>query len=155
MNILIVYDSLYGNTQLVAQAIAKGFASAVPRMVHVREVNPEQLKDLDLLVIGSPTHGGNASKTMQQFFVQIKPGLLTDTKAAVFDTSIPVEGQGFFMRLILKLVGYASKRMARLLQKKGAVVIGQESFFVLGKKGPLKEGELHRAEAWGATLLNP
>ena len=155
MKILVVYDSLYGNTRKIAEAVVKGFAPHVADLVHVNDISPDQLKNIDLVVVGSPTHGGRPSKQTQQFLLGIKPNIISGCSAAAFDTSIPREGQSAFMRFILKLFGYACKRIAKALTKKGAVVLAQESFFVTGKEGPLKEGELKRAEVWGTTLLYP
>ena len=56
MKVLVVYDSVYGNTEQIARAIGEGLGAeeSVP-VVRVADVNPEQLRNLDLLVVGSPT----------------------------------------------------------------------------------------------------
>lgn len=44
--------------------------------------------------------------------------------------------------------------MARKLRSRGYVLVGEpESFFVVDMEGPLAEGELERATAWGASLV--
>ena len=77
---------------------------------------------------------------------------LENIRAAAFDTSMPVDEQKTFLRFIIKFFGYASKRIAKILTSKGANVVAAETFFVLGKEGPLKDGELERAKEWTKKL---
>lgn len=52
MKTLVIYDSVFGNTEKVAQAIAAALGTqAVP----VSQVEAGQMQGLDLLVAGSPT----------------------------------------------------------------------------------------------------
>jgi flavodoxin len=53
MKSFIIYDSIYGNTEKIAQAIGDGLTGEV-KVVRVGEVNPSELKTFDLLIIGSP-----------------------------------------------------------------------------------------------------
>ena len=58
------------------------------------------------------------------------------------------------MRFIMKMGGYAARRMAESLKKKGAsLVVPPEGFFVKDREGPLKEGELERAAEWVKTII--
>ncbi|PIY97163.1 MAG: flavodoxin/nitric oxide synthase [Candidatus Kerfeldbacteria bacterium CG_4_10_14_0_8_um_filter_42_10] len=153
MAILIAYDSIYGNTKKIAEAIA----AAVPgemKLLQVKAANAKELESGDVLIVGSPTHGGRPSQSTHQFLNGIAPGTLKNIRAAAFDTGILADGQKAFMRLIIKFFGYASKRIAQALRTKGANIIGAETFFVLGKEGPLKEGELARAVSWIKGVLN-
>jgi hypothetical protein len=52
-----------------------------------------------------------------------------------------------------KLVGYADKHIAKQLKLRGALVVGSATFFVEGKDGPLKNGEIDRAGRWAKTIL--
>ena len=64
MKTLVVYDSLYGNTAKVAAAIAAAIGDALPGEVPVLPVGEAKAGDMesvDLLVIGSPTHGAAAT----------------------------------------------------------------------------------------------
>ena len=56
MKTLVVYDSGYGNTEIIARAIGEALPGEV-EMVRVGEVKAGDLEAADLLVIGSPTHG--------------------------------------------------------------------------------------------------
>jgi flavorubredoxin len=81
MNALIVYDSTYGNTEKIAQAIGKSISGQVLR---VREVNQASLKGFDLLIIGSPTQGG--FPTWGMYGLLKVPLALEEINVAAFDT---------------------------------------------------------------------
>ncbi len=154
MKKLIVYDSLYGNTEKVAKAIGKGVGAEDFEMKRARDTKWDDLGKIDLLIVGSPTHGGRASENTQKFFDSIKEEDLKNVYAAAFDTSVPSEGKSFFAKFFIKTLGYAAERILKILKKKGADTLKAESFFVLGKEGPLREGELERAEKWGKEVLD-
>jgi len=147
----LIYDSVYGNTKKIAEAIIKGLTGEVV-IKKPGDVDPSELQGLGVLLVGSPTHGGRASKPMQKFLDNIPSHALKNIRAAAFDTCMPIKGQKFFLKLIINLFGYAAKRIAKVLQSKGATIIATESFFVLGKKGPLKKGEEARAKEWAQKI---
>ena len=153
MTTLIVYDSLYGNTEQIAKAISQGIGGEV-KMRRTSDVSPADLKSADLLIVGSPTHGGRPSQPTQQLLAKVAPGDLNNVRAAAFDTGIPSQGQKAFMRFIIKFFKYAAPRLGKILESKGATVLAAETFFVLGKEGPLKDGELEKATQWGKRLIS-
>jgi flavodoxin I len=54
----------------------------------------------------------------------------------------------------VRIFSYAAPRMAGSLKELGATFLGSpEGFFVLGKEGPLKEGELERAALWAKEMV--
>lgn len=147
MNTLVVYDSQYGNTAQIAQAIAQtlnefGMARAEP----VGKVSAGALQDLDLLVLGCPTQGWGATSAMLTFLTAIAPEAWYGVDVACFDTRFP---------LPRFLTGSAAQTMVRQLRKQGALLlVAPESFFVKGKEGPLAESELKRADGWARALHN-
>jgi flavodoxin I len=145
MRSLIVYDSWYGNTQQVADAIATGLGNAV-RTIRVGDIElGRYLQDLDLLVVGSPTHGGVTTPVMQDFMKSLTHEEVKGVPVAAFDTRI--KGRW------LKVIGFASRRIAKQLQQsRGVLMLPPEGFYVEGKKGPLVKGELERATEWGRTV---
>ncbi len=149
MKTLVIYDSNFGNTEKVSQKVAEGVSAEAKK---ITDVNPERLEDFEMVIVGSPTHGGRPSQQMKSFLDKIPSNSLKGKKSACFDTSIPVEGQSLFLKMIIKIFGYAAKRTAAIMVKKGTQNIASESFFVLGKEGPLKEGELERAKDWAERL---
>ena len=150
MNSLIIYDSLYGNTEKIAMVMGEAIRAKV---ISVNEASNEDFKDLDLLIVGSPTHGGRAKPSLQVFLDQIPENALKNIKIAVFDTRFLEKDLNFALRLLIKTFGYAAPKMADLLKNRGGELIVQpEGFIVIKKEGPLKEGELERAKTWAKQI---
>jgi flavodoxin len=147
MKALIVYDSVYGNTEKIARAIADGITpSGEAKVLRAGEANRSELESVDLLIVGSPVHGGRPTSTVQDFLNKMAQQSLKDIKVAAFDTRATSK--------FAKIFGNAAGRIAGHLTKKGGVlIVPAEGFFVTGTKGPLKEGELERAAAWGKGIL--
>jgi flavodoxin len=107
------------------------------------------LKNIKLLIVGSPTLGGRPTAALQQFLDQIPGSALKNTKVAVFDTRFSEENSSFFLKFIIKKFGYAAPRIAEILKSKGGkMVVSPEGFIVKEKEGPLADGELERAAKW-------
>jgi flavodoxin len=147
MKTLVVYDSVYGNTEIIARAIADAIGGAVS-VLRVGDVKPANLESVDLLVIGSPTHGALPTETVQRLLERIGPPARAGAKAATFDTRLT-------WRILERWGGFAAPKMADTLQAKGWTLVGEPGgFFVKGlKKGPLKRGEADRAAAWAKGLV--
>jgi flavodoxin I len=142
MKAVVVYDSTYGNTEKVAQAIGEAIAAEVRR---VGQVNPADLKGFDLVIIGSPTMGGRPTEAIQGLLKAVGPGF-KGANVAAFDTRLTSKW--------VRIFNYAAPRIAGSLKANGAVVLGSpEGFFVTGTKGPLKEGELERAAGWAKEIV--
>ncbi len=146
MKALVVYDSRYGNTQKVANAIGKALGGEVKQVV---SVDASRVK-ADLLIVGSPTHGGRPTEPVRNFLNALPS--LHDVRVAAFDTRVPEKEQTFSLRVVMKVMGYASGKIAGSLQKKGGRLIAAEGFLVEDKEGPLRKGELARAARWASSL---
>ena len=85
MKILVVYDSLYGNTEKIALSIAEVYAEQQVRCMPVKGFSASDLTAVNLLVAGSPTHGGRPSQGMKDFLNSLPAGSLKNTQAATFD----------------------------------------------------------------------
>lgn len=145
MKALVIYDSLYGHTGQVARAIAGGISEDI-QAVRIDEAVPDELSSYELLVVGSPTQGGRHTKPMQAFLGKIPEGALKNVSVAAFDTR--------FKSKWVKIFGYAAGRIGDVLKDKGGnLIVPPEPFYVKGTKGPLAEGELERAAAWGKALV--
>jgi flavodoxin I len=145
MKRLVVYDSLYGNTKTIAQAVGAAIPGEV-EVLHVSEADAAGLGAYDLLIVSAPTHGANPSPDVQAFLEQIQAPALEGVKVAGFDTRMT-------NRLIL-LFGTAAPKIAKALQEKGGSLVGTPAgFYVQGGKGPLKDGEIERAGAWARGLV--
>jgi flavodoxin len=147
MKALVVYDSVYGNTEKIARAIGEAIApSGEVKVLRAGEANPSELTSVNLLIVGSPTHGGRPTPAIQDLLNKVAQPSLKGINVAAFDTRLSKKIVGVF--------GYAAGRIAGHLTKKGGVAIGSpEGFFVAGGKGPLKDGELERAAAWAKVIL--
>jgi flavodoxin len=154
MKILVIYDSVYGNTKKVAEAATQALEkSNKVELLHAKDAKEADMQGLDLLIIGSPTHGGWFSEDVRNFFSRISKNALEKVKAAAFDTSTPKQGQGFFINMITRIFGNAAPRIAKALAQKGAEVIDSKIFWVDGKEGPMLEGELKKAKKWAKELV--
>lgn len=166
MRALVVYESVYGNTRAVAEAIAQGLGGARARPVS--EVSPEELAQCDLLVVGGPTHmHGMTTRRSRELAAEVareeggvdvdehadsEPGLrawlhmLGDGEgrpAAAFDTRLDSSPLW---------TGRASHGIRTRLRRRGYALLESESFLVSQSEGPLAPGELARARSWGAEL---
>lgn len=152
MKTLVVYDSMYGNTEKIAQAIGNAITGET-KVLRISEASSSDLNSIDLFIIGSPTQGFRATKPVQIFIEKIPGEALKGVRTAVFDTRLPSDDVGKGLRFIMKMGGYAAPLMAEAIEKKGAVLVQPpEGFFVKDKEGPLKEGELERAAKWASVL---
>jgi hypothetical protein len=168
MRALVIFESILGNTEVVARAIAEGLGSADE--VEVVEVGaaPTTLPaSLTLLVIGGPTHAhgmtnpdsrrsaaGKATRPVLSTGIGIREWLdavgaaPAGISAAAFDTRI--KGPGL-------LWGSAAKAAAGRLKEQGfRMAAPPESFLLHGPTGPVHDvlvpGEADRARRWGAAL---
>ncbi len=157
MKALVIYDSVFGNTEKVALAIGATIggehnASTLP----VGQVSLEQVSGLELLVVGSPTRGFRPTEAVSKFLNELPKNHLAGVQVASFDTRIALETiDSSVFRFIVDKGGYAASTIAKLLEKKGGKLLAPpEGFIVMGEQGPLKEGELERATEWAKHLIS-
>lgn len=168
MRAVVVYESMYGNTHQVADAIGAGLSAAFDvSVVPVSQAGPQILAGTDLVVTGGPTHAHSmsraatrkaaveaASKPVGGLTVEpdaLGPGLREwfdslgryPVKAAAFDTR---------MRGPAALTGRAAKTVARLLRAHGFDVVTEPESFLVTKQDRLAPGELTRARQWAVRL---
>lgn len=162
MDAVIVYESAWGNTKAVAEAVAAGLGTQADvdvTVVGVSEAQPAGALRTDLLVVGAPTHAFGLSRPRTREDAARRGGHPGDAglrewieaageihwPAAAFDTHVRHPN----------LPGAASKKAAKLLRRHGATLLVEpESFFVDGYEGPLLPGELDRARSWGTDLAD-
>jgi flavodoxin len=145
MKSLVVYDTQFGNTERVAQAIAGALAEfGQAQALRVNAPGALDLKGVDLLVLGSPILGWKPSEGMQAYLDRIVPGTLIGAAVACFDTR---------MRMPRFLTGSAVDLMDGRMQSKGVKsILKSQVFLVKGRQGPLFDGELEKAAAWAKEL---
>ncbi|MGD8997520.1 MAG: nitric oxide synthase [Anaerolineae bacterium] len=155
MKAMVVYDSVFGNTEQIAQAMGRALGAAEGSEARrVGEVDPEQLTGLDVLIVGSPTRAFRATPATRQLLKRIPVGGLKGVKVAAFDTRFSVEEvDSAILTFMVKLFGYAAEPIARSLERKGGdLALAPEGFIVEGTEGPLREGELERAANWARQV---
>jgi hypothetical protein len=152
MRATVICESSFGNTRAIAEAIAEALDAEV-----LSAGDPIELDEVDLLVVGAPTHvhgipsersrkaavdqGGSDGPGVRDWLDDLPHG---SGRAAAFDTRF--DKPAF-------LTGSAAKGIARRLRRRGFELVAEpESFFVLATEGPLKDGELERAAEWALAL---
>jgi len=170
MRALVVYESMYGNTRLVASKIADGLR---PRfevtVVPVAAATEELAGTADLLVVGGPTHlhqmptAGSrkmaaAVAEKQDSDLVLEPG----ADGPGIREWLPGIGPGHGQRLAVAfdtriagmpaLTGRASRGISRLLKKRGYRLIAEPQSFLVDKRNVLAEGQQTRATQWGSTI---
>ncbi|MBI5037795.1 MAG: flavodoxin domain-containing protein [Candidatus Kerfeldbacteria bacterium] len=142
MKVVLVYDSVFGNTSKIAHAIY-GALGKTAKIIKAWEFQPAMIQSADLVVMGSPINVWRPTKNMLEVFVKLKGVDLSGIAVATFDS-----------RYDKWWAGTACTRIAHELQSHGAELIAKpEHFIVLGHEGPLRNGEEERAKAWGASLI--
>ncbi len=168
MKTVIVYESIYGNTHEIADAIGKGVATVSDvTVVSVEQATTELLEGADLIVMGGPTQAHGMSRASSREAAVDPPhspkesivldghakgpgvrDLLDsfghfDTYSAAFDTRF---------RLPVFITGRASRGIQAKLSRHGCTAAAQPESFFVTRKVHLRDGEDARAEAWGCRL---
>ena len=166
MRAIVVYESMFGSTHHIAEAIADGLGRSVA--VQTVPVAQAELDDVELVVVGGPTDAWSMSRPSTRRgaplhasdprnHLVLEPGADSGTgvrewlaslgqvhgKAAAFDTRISSP---------LILTGRASKGIGRQLRRHGLTVVAPPESFLVDKHSHLLEGEIDRARAWGVRL---
>jgi hypothetical protein len=168
MKTVIVFESMFGNTELFAREIAGGLAGPDHQvsLVDVRHVRPQDIRACDLLVVGAPTHAFSLSRPSTRQDAVSKgadpthavPGVREwlSTLDAGAPTGAPRPVVAVFDSRVAKarrLPGSAAHRAVRILRARGFEVLDDtRSFYVSDTKGPPVRGEGPRARAWAAGL---
>lgn len=165
MKALVVYESMWGSTEQLANAVGEGLGrrqDVEVTVAEVRGVRPEYAERFDLVVVGGPTHAFGMSRPstradaeragaphrtpdvgIREWLAQLPDGLDPEG-VATFDTRV--------IR-VRRLPGSAARRAARAARATGLVQVAPpESFYVEDLRGPLLTGERERAVLWGAGL---
>jgi hypothetical protein len=168
MRAVVIYESMYGNTHHVAEAIGTGLQDSFEvKVLPVAEAVPAVLQEAGLVVVGGPTHahgmsraatrkaaGEAADKPDSDLTLEpdaLGPGLREwfdslgryPAKAAAFDTRI--HGPSV-------VTGRAAKKVTRLLRAHGFDVVAPPESFLVSTQNELDPGETTRAQDWAAKL---
>ena len=144
MKAVVLYDSAYGNTRRIAEAIAASLEGVDAAAKEVPAFRADELQAGDLLVVGSPVNGWRPTPIITAALEALGPDQLRGIKAAAFDT-----------RVRLFIHGDAARKLCDELGSRGAEIISApQPFYVKGTEGPLRSGEVEKAEFWARSLLH-
>ena len=155
MQVLILYESFFGNTKEITHAIADAIEGADE--VTVREIStidPETMQMPDLLIVGSPTRGFRPSPATLDFISRLPESCMLDQMFVAFDTRIALSYiKSGVLRFIVKTGGYAASVIEKRLRQKGGVpIVPADGFCVVDREGPLLRGEVERARKWASGI---
>ncbi|WP_432477955.1 flavodoxin family protein [Nocardioides sp. GXQ0305] len=161
---LVVYESMFGNTGAVAESVGSGLRTGGVDVELVEVGDAPAARDVacDLLVLGAPTHAfslsrpGTRADAVRQGADESHagPGLREWLGAAAHPTGDrPVVAVFDSRATKARRLPAAGRAAAKLARRHGFKVLGPpEAFLVEDVRGPLAEGELGRAQAWGTRL---
>ncbi len=169
MRALVVYESMFGSTRAIAESVAEGLSERIDtRVVAAHEVGPEDLADIDLLVVGAPTHAHGmpraSTRTGAPSYVDRSGGQLHLEKDADTDSGVrelldalaplPIDGAAFDTRVDMApvLSGRASRGIAKALSGHAVALAVPPESFLVDKHTELLSGEVDRALAWGSLI---
>jgi flavodoxin len=140
MKAIVIFDSHYGNTKMIADTIAKKLGDCVPH-ISIKDIKASDINDYDLLIIGSPNIGWKPTGKIDRFLISLNSEKLKSINVAAFDTRVKT-----FINL------NASHKIVKTLQKYETNIIVPPMGFYIKEHAVLHDGELEKAENW-ATLI--
>lgn len=163
MRAQIVYESMFGNTAAVAEAIAAGLRPHFEvTMCPVAEAAGRPAPQVDLLVVGGPTHAFGLSRTATRQDAAGQTDSPVEIEIGIrewLDAALPVPSPRLAAAFGTKIAhppwlpGSAAKGIGKRLRHLGYhLAAAPADFHVEDMTGPLRAGELERATAWAAQL---
>lgn len=146
MKALVVYDTKYGNTKLVAEKIAEGMREIDGTETAIGDVKKVDLKKLashDAILIGAPVHFGAPSRTISKFIDKLGKLDLGGKRAAVFDTYLKTD----FEKGVKPMEARINEKVPSL-----KLISPGLSIQVKDMKGPITEGELPKCVDFGRKI---
>ena len=162
---VVVYESLFGDAERIARAIANGLSGHLDVEVVAAQDAPQQLgPDVRLLVVGGPNHAmGMPRPSTREGAVEQYGAEIADTSTGLHEwldgATVPshISAAAFDTRMdhpkLVTAMDHAAKTEEKLLHRLGATLAAPaEHFHVVDPKGPLAHGEEDRARLWGQAL---
>jgi len=146
--VIVVYDSLFGNTKTVAESIIEGMkqvSGIETTLGKPKEVDLNQIADFDAILIGSPNHMSGSTLSIRRFIGKLGKMNLGGKLIAVFDTYMGKE----FEKAVKKMEQQVTKKAPGL-----KLVTPGLSIMVKGMRGPIAERELLKCKEFGLKIAN-
>lgn len=144
---IVVYESKYGNTKIVAEKISEGLNAGKGIKVDLRslkEVEVNKIPEYDVILVGSPNHIGGPTRGIKKFIDKLGKLDLKDKQAATFDTYLSKD----FEKAVKKMEESLIEKVPGLI-----IVSPGLSIRVQGMKGPIVEEELSKCKEFGRKIL--
>jgi hypothetical protein len=165
---VVVWESMFGNTRAVAEAVAEGLRAAGvdAQSSPVSDCREIDMSGVELLVVGGPTHVRGMSRPRTRAAAAreaaradsgrhlesgatgvglrewLESNHIGSGAAAAFDTRLSAPF----------VTGRASRRIRVRLRRAGRTMIAATESFLVTGDDVLHEGELDCARAWGRRL---
>ncbi|MFX1480226.1 MAG: flavodoxin domain-containing protein [Promethearchaeota archaeon] len=142
--VIILYDTVYGNTKKVAMSLSRGLEAGnlYVDCSSIQDFKIHEIENYDAVGIGGPTHFHGMSKSMRSFLKIIKKKRMENKLGFAFET------KGDF-----HLAGSAGKKIMRYLKRmKLRIIYPPISGIVLNKEGPLEDRTLNNIEQIGLRI---
>ena len=146
MKVIVVYESKYGNTRLVAEKIVEGITETEgieAVLSELKKVDLNEIADYDVILIGSPNHFGGPTRGVGKFIDKLGRLNLKEKQVAVFDTYLA----GDFEKAVKKMEKRINEKVPEL-----KIIAPGLSIRVQGMRGPIAEGELPKAKEFGTRI---
>lgn len=144
-----MFDSVYGNTRIAAEEIARGLAQSgfvEVTIASVGKFDARKAREFPIVVLGAPNHLGTASRAMRDFLPQLGGGALLRKRVALFDTCYADQ------------TGVAVRKMEEILRENEPnlhLSLSGLSVVVESSKGPVRQGDLLKCRQFGMRLSAP
>jgi flavodoxin len=169
MNALIVYESMFGSTRRVAEAVADGLkTTGVDATITPAHTAPSDLSDYQLVVVGAPTHAHSLPRPESR--AQAAEWAADPVKELTLEPAagssgvrewldrVMLDGNPRFATFSTRVniprifAGDASAAIAKRLRRRGADVDAHTDFLV-DQGSHLVDGEETRAREWATELV--
>ena len=143
---IVVYESKYGNTKLVAETIVEGMNQVSGTEAILAELNDAdltQIDEFDAILVGSPNHMGGATRSIRKFIDKLGKLKLASKQGAVFDTYLAKD----FEKAVKKMEKQITEKVPGL-----TLIAPGLSIRVDGMKGPITDGELPKCKEFGVKI---
>jgi len=118
MKTIVIYDSVFGNTEKAAHIIGAKIEGA--KVIKVSDASWDSVQGSECLIIGSPTRGFRPTPGITEFLKTIPSGGIEEIRTAVFDTRIDiVKVPNRLLTFLAKRFGYAADSIEKKVMKKG------------------------------------
>jgi flavorubredoxin len=146
--VIVVYESQYGNTKRVAETIVEGIREVggiETKLTNVSDADLDTIPNYDAILIGSPNHASGPTRSVKKFVDKLGKLPLQGKGFAVFDT---YTGKNF--EIALKKMEQRIRDRVPALQ----MIVPGLSIQVQGMKGPIVDTELPRCKGFGTDVAN-